>query len=239
MSDFRVIRFAIIVCLACSVVLSAAAIGLRDRQDANLIFDQRRNILKSVGLFEDGMGEAEVNAIYGERMVGLVLRPDGTVLEGRVPSDIDEAKESELLALYQRLDDGKVGAYSFPVSGKGLWSTLYGYFALEADLNTVAGITFYQHGETPGLGGEIDKPWFQHNFVGKKILDEAGDVVSVTVVKGTAADQHSDPKDLSHYVDGISGATITSRGVTKLVKMGLERYEPYFGTLRSGAGRTT
>ena len=239
MSDFRVLRFAIIVCLGCSVVLSAAAIGLRDRQQANLILDQRRNILKSVGLFQPEMAEEELNATYNERMVGLVVRADGSVVEGRNPTELDPEQEPDLLPVYQRVDDGEVAAYTIPVSGKGLWSTLYGYFALDADLNTVRGITFYQHGETPGLGGEIDKPWFQENFVGKKILDDAGNLRSITVVKGTAADRYPDPDELVHYVDGISGATITSNGVTALLEAELTRYRPYFETLRNGMGRTT
>lgn len=238
MSDFKVIRFAVIVCLGCSVFLSAAAIGLRERQEANLVFDMRRNILKSVDLFEPGMGEKEVNETYAEKVVGLVLNPDGSVIEGRDPATVDPEEEPELLPMYQRVDDGEVTAYTFPVSGKGLWSTLYGYFALEEDLNTVRGLTFYKHGETPGLGGEIDKEWFQHNFVGKKIRTESGDIVSVAVVKGHAADKHPDPKELQHYVDGISGATMTSNGVTALLRAGLERYEPYFARLR-GEGRTT
>ena len=124
-------------------------------------------------------------------------------------------------------------AYAFPIVGKGLWSTLYGYFALEGDLNTVRGITFYKHGETPGLGGEISKPWFQENFAGKRILDDDGSLVSVSVVKGFAADQYSDPGDLEHHVDGISGATITARGVSAMVKEALEQYEPYFSSIRS------
>jgi len=238
-SDLRVIRFAMIVCLACSVVLSAAAVGLRDRQDANLLFDMRRNILKSVDLYEPGMDEEAVNRTYDERIVGIVLRGDGTVVEDRNPATVDPEAEPELLPLYERVDDGKVTAYSFPVSGKGLWSTLYGYFALEADLDTVRGLTFYKHGETPGLGGEIDKPWFQHNFVGKKVRDANGEIVSVTVVKGKAADRHPDPADLQHHVDGISGATMTSNGVTALLRAGLERYEPYFSRVRNEAGRTT
>ncbi|MBZ0269376.1 NADH:ubiquinone reductase (Na(+)-transporting) subunit C [bacterium] len=238
MSDFKVIRFAVIVCLACSVCLSAAAIGLRERQEANLVFDMRRNILKSVDLYELGMGEKEVNGIYSTQMVGLVLNPDGTVIEGRDPSTVDADAEPDLLPMYQRIDDGKVTAYTFPVSGKGLWSTLYGYFALESDFNTVRGLTFYKHGETPGLGGEIDKAWFQQNFVGKKVRNESGDIVSVAVVKGQAADKHPDPKELEHYVDGISGATMTANGVTALLRAGLERYQPYFARL-SGAGRTT
>lgn len=238
MFDFRVLRFAIIVCLACSVLVSAAAVGLRDRQQENLRLDIRKNILKSVGLYDDEATQAELNATYEEKIVGLVLHPDGRVAEGRVPGDVNPDLEPELMILYQRLDEGMVTAYTFPVVGKGLWSTLYGYLALEADLNTVRGLSFYAHKETPGLGGEIEKPWFQDSFVGKEIRNDAGEFVSVTVVKGKAADRYRG-SELKHYVDGISGATITSRGVTELVKTGLLRYEPYFSQLRAGQGRTS
>jgi Na+-transporting NADH:ubiquinone oxidoreductase subunit C len=232
-SDFRVFRFAIIICLACSLLVSGAAIGLRDRQEANLVLDMRKNILKSVGLMEPDLTQDQVNSIYDQRIVGLVLREDGSVVEGRNPSDVDPAREPELMTVFQRVDDGEVTAYTLPIEGKGLWSTLYGYLALDADLDTVRGITFYKHGETPGLGGEIEKDWFQENFVGKKIR-EGDEIVSVTVVKGHAADKYPDPEQLEHHVDGISGATITSQGVTRMLKSGLERYQPYFERVRNG-----
>lgn len=234
----KVLRFAIIVCLVCSVLISAAAIGLRDRQEANLQRDIQKNILKSVGLVDPSSTPEQIGATYAERISGIVLTPDGTVIEGRKPDDVDPEKEPELLRLYQRVDDGQVVAYSFPIVGKGLWSTLYGYFALESDLNTVKGITFYKQGETPGLGAEIEKPWFQDNFVGKKILAEDGSIASVKVVKGKAADVH--PNDTEHYVDGISGATITATGVTEMVGRTIRQYEPYFAKLRGqGRGKTS
>ena len=117
-------------------------------------------------------------------------------------------------------------AFIIPISGKGLWSTLFGYFALEMDLNTVIGITFYKHGETPGLGGEVEKKWFQNNFVGKKIFDQAGEFVSIKVVKGKVNDVYSG-EALNHGVDGISGATVTSRGVSDFLKRDLLKYEQY------------
>ena len=107
-----------------------------------------------------------------------------------------------------------------PISGKGLWSTLYGYFALEMDMKTVKGITFYKHGETPGLGAEVEKKWFQNNFIGKKIFDENSNLVSITVYKGSSGDD-------IHGVDGISGATVTSNGVTNFLKSILNNYKPY------------
>lgn len=232
MSDsLKVVRFAVIVCLVCSVMVSAAALGLRDRQEANLLLDIRKNILKSVDLYDGTMAADAVNATFEQRMVGLVLNGEGRVLEGREPQDVDREKEPDLLLLYQCIDEGgRVVAYTFPIQGQGLWSTVYGYLALDADLDTVRGITFYKHGETPGLGGEVEKPWFQEQFVGKKILDDQGTIVSVSVVKGSAAALH--PNDLEHYVDGISGATITSKAVSKMIEDTLHAYEPYFGRLR-------
>jgi Na+-transporting NADH:ubiquinone oxidoreductase subunit C len=229
--NLRVVRFAVIVCLICSALVSTAALGLRDRQEANLLLDIRKNILKSVDLYRPGMPDEEVNRIFEERMVGLVLDRNGKVQEGRRPQDVDREKEPDALLLYQCLDgSGNVVAYTFPIQGQGLWSTVYGYLALEGNLDAVRGITFYKHGETPGLGGEIEQPWFQDQFVGKRILGGSGEIVSVTVAKGSAAAQHAD--ELEHYVDGISGATITSRAVSRMIMESLQAYEPYFGQLR-------
>jgi Na+-transporting NADH:ubiquinone oxidoreductase subunit C len=227
--NLRVLRFAVVVCLVCSALVSTAALGLRSRQEANLRLDIRKNILKSVDLFEPGLPADDVNRIFEERMLGLVVNRDGRVVEGRSPEDVDPEAEPDLLPIYECTDGEDVVAYTFPIQGKGLWSTVYGYFALEADLDTVRGITFYKHGETPGLGGEIEKPWFQDQFVGKRIRQD-GEVVSVGVVKGSAEDQH--PAELEHYVDGISGATITSKAVGAMLKKGIESYEPFFETIR-------
>ena len=117
-----------------------------------------------------------------------------------------------------------------PVSGKGLWSTIYGYLALQTDLSTISGITFYKHGETPGLGGEIEKEWFTNNFKGKKIRDDNGVLTSVKVVKGKVI--AGNPKEI-HEVDGISGATLTGRGVANFLKVELKKYEPFFAKIEA------
>ncbi|HSV43454.1 MAG TPA: NADH:ubiquinone reductase (Na(+)-transporting) subunit C, partial [Candidatus Bathyarchaeia archaeon] len=122
--------------------------------------------------------------------------------------------------------------YVFPVSGKGLWSTIYGYLALEPDGVTLKGISFYKHGETPGLGGEIEARWFQQNFQGKKIYDVTSQTLRpVRVAKGRAAD-HVRGRDLEFVVDGISGATMTGNGVTEMLDHGLRVYDPYFQKVR-------
>ena len=141
----------------------------------------------------------------------------------------------KLLFLYKPAD--KVVSYIIPVEGYGLWDMIYGYIALEPDLNTVKDIRFYKHQETPGLGGECSQPWFTNLFKGKKILNSRGDFVSVAVVKGKAADLHKGPA-LEHYVDGMSGGTITGKGITSFLKEDLGAYNKYFEILRrEGRGR--
>jgi len=140
-------------------------------------------------------------------------------------------ERKEFLPIYRGLDEnGETSTWCIPISGYGLWSTLYGFLALDRDLNTVVGITFYEHKETPGLGGEVDNVRWQHSWRGKKILDERGKLVGVAVKKGTV-----DPKvpfEAAHKVDGLSGATLTSNGVTRFVMADLEIYEPYFAKQR-------
>ncbi|OIO10543.1 MAG: NADH:ubiquinone reductase (Na(+)-transporting) subunit C [Elusimicrobia bacterium CG1_02_63_36] len=204
------LTFAAVVCVVCSLVVSSAAILLKDRQERNVLLDKQKNILGAVGLHASNPDE--IASLYASKIKEL---------------EVTDAK----LPLYAREESGAPAAYAFPISGKGLWSTLYGYLALEPDGDTVKGITFYKHGETPGLGAEIEKPWFQQNFVGKKILGSDGSLASVAVVKGKVAELIA-PDQQSHFVDGISGATLTSKGVTKLVRAGLERYEPFLKTIR-------
>jgi Na+-transporting NADH:ubiquinone oxidoreductase subunit C len=119
-----------------------------------------------------------------------------------------------------------------PIHGYGLWSTLYGFVALEGDLKTVVGLGFYQHAETPGLGGEVDNPNWKQQWTGKVVYDENGEV-AVQVIKGSV-----DPgmANAEHKIDGLAGATLTSRGVEKLVQfwMGKNGFRPFLDNLKSG-----
>ncbi|PCI34955.1 MAG: NADH:ubiquinone reductase (Na(+)-transporting) subunit C [Elusimicrobia bacterium] len=202
--------FAAIICIVCSLVVSSAATLLKQRQDRNVRIDQQKNILGAVGLSAE-TPEA-IEALYAKRIEKL---------------SVTDAK----LDLYVRSDDGQPAAYAFPIKGKGLWSTLYGFLALEPDGDTIKGISFYKHGETPGLGAEIEKEWFKNNFVGKKCIADDGSLASITLVKGKVKDVIA-PLLQKHFVDGISGATVTSRGVTALLRSGLEQYAPFFKTLQ-------
>ena len=119
---------------------------------------------------------------------------------------------------------GNVEAYVIPIEGNGLWDIIKGYMALEPDLNTVKGVSFYEHKETPGLGARITEDWFKNDFKGKKILDDSGQLVSITVAKGIGSGEHQ--------VDGISGATLTGKGINGFLMSDLKRYESYFKSQR-------
>ena len=122
-------------------------------------------------------------------------------------------------------DSGKLQKVILPVYGKGLWSTLYGFIALESDLNTIAGLTFYEHKETPGLGGEVDNPKWKAQWPGKTLRDADDEDIEIEVVKGQVVP--GTPSE-NHQVDGLSGATITSRGVSDLIRYWVS--EDGFGT---------
>ncbi len=219
------------ICLVCSILLSLAATGLKPMQEANQKLDVRKNIMLSLGVIERDTSKTavELNSMFENQVQGLVFDAEGKILEGMTPEELTEKDAGKRFALFRKVVDGQVVGFSFPIVGKGLWSTLKGYLALGADADTVLGITFYSHGETPGLGAEIDQPWFQNNFVGKKVRDANDRIVSVTVAKGKAVDSG---KPIEHVVDGISGATITANGVTEMVRKALMQYEPYFSRIR-------
>jgi len=226
--------FALAVCVICSFALSVVSEGLKKRKELNVKLDIKKNILKAVDL-KDPLPEKvtadQVFKVYNEKIQEIVVDGKGNILEEITPYDLG-SEETDRFAMYIYKEGGVSQAYCFPVIGKGLWSTLYGYFALESDAVTVRGITFYQHGETPGLGAEIDQDWFQSNFVGKKIWDIKEEMLRPTkVIKGKVADKYKGD-EADYHVDGISGATITSRGVTAMLDKWLNIYEPFLQQIR-------
>ena len=228
--------FTVVITIIASTLLALASTLLEERQDYNIDVDKKKNILKCVGINVDEMSSEMIVEEYSRNIENLIISYDGKVDDSILLDDliISETKstgqqfynynEKEYLPVYISSNPSSI---IIPISGKGLWSTLYGYIALEKDYNTVKGITFYQHGETPGLGGEVDKKWFQENFIGKKIYDLNDKFVSIEVVKGKVLDVYSGEK-INHAVDGISGATITSKGVSDFIKNDLKRYDEYF-----------
>lgn len=222
--------FAAIITISCSLLLALASSLLRERQEENLLLDMQKNILAAYGvlkLSDKNLNKQEIQNLYADMIKEIVVNAKGEVIQNKKPGDIDFRKNRDLFPLYLAFENGNISAYIIPVSGKGLWSTIYGQVALETDLNTIKGITFYKHGETPGLGGEIDQEWFTDNFKGKKLFKDK-ELLSVTIVKGKVTDKNIQKEDLFHYVDGISGATLTGNGINDFLKKNIIKYLPYF-----------
>ncbi|NQU40931.1 MAG: NADH:ubiquinone reductase (Na(+)-transporting) subunit C [Lentisphaerae bacterium] len=234
--QLKIVRFAMIVCLVCSVLLAFVSSFLSERQDLNRTNDIRTKVLQVFGVpVFDAKGklqisQKELDEIFATRITGIVLNGEGEVVTDRkvneLPSDeISEAnKETGLkpyypLYIYQDPDSGKK-LYGIHVAGKGLWSTIKGYMALEEDLSTIAGLVFYAHAETPGLGAEVEKAYFQDQFEGKKWM--ANQKVQHFDVKKPGG------KLNDHSVDGITAATMTSIGVEHFLNQDFAVYNTYF-----------
>ncbi|MCX7819131.1 MAG: FMN-binding protein [Kiritimatiellae bacterium] len=229
-SERYVLVYAGVVCLLASVVLTSAATGLRRRQEQAAELDRKFNVLKAFGaevVAPDGrrLPPARIEVMYRDHVRELWVDP-------RSGASLERPSGPEALPVYQWMENGRPVKTAIPVSGKGLWSTIYGYLALDAELDEIVGLTFYRHGETPGLGGEIEQPWFQDQFRGRRIARN-GEWLPIVVAKGVASPEaKSDPHRL--VVDGISGATLTGQGVTRFLNECVKKYEPYLRTARKG-----
>jgi len=243
----------LVLALVCSALVAGSAVGLRPRQESNKRLDQKKNILRAAGLYHKG---DNINALFAAIEPRIVRLADGTLLP---PGEMDpatlkqssqDAAASEPLAgdddiagltrlekfavIYLVRKRGAIEQVILPVRGKGLWSTMYGYVSLSRDFNTINGVTFYQHGETPGLGGEIENANWQTAWRGKKIYNQDGQP-AFRVVKGKAA---PDGALAEHQVDGISGATLTMEGVTNLMQFwfGDSGFKPFIERFHAKGG---
>ncbi|MBF0618543.1 MAG: NADH:ubiquinone reductase (Na(+)-transporting) subunit C [Candidatus Omnitrophica bacterium] len=221
--------FAFIICSIASFMLASLSLKLKARQEMNVTLDVKRHIFDVLKLTpplpKDVLPELALK-IFNEKIEQVVLDASGNIVPGKKHEDIKEGEALYPLFIYR--EGGKVQGYCFPIKGKGLWSMLYGYLAIQPDGKTVRGISFYKQGETPGLGSEVESLGFQQNFEGKKIWDDAlSQVEPVVVAKGKVSDRI--PKEKwPYYVDGISGATMTGKGVTALLDHWIRVYEPFF-----------
>ncbi|WP_101759604.1 Na(+)-translocating NADH-quinone reductase subunit C [Oceanicoccus sp. KOV_DT_Chl] len=247
----RTIIVALVLCIVCSLVVASAAVLLKDRQQANKKLDRYSNILAAAGLLQSGQ---DVEAQFNELVTAKVVDLDKGVYTDEVDAasfdQLRSAKEADLSArltaeddlakisrrekyalVYLVETDGELTKIILPVRGYGLWSTLHGFLALENDGNTIAGLGFSEHGETPGLGGEVDNPKWKSLWPGKKVYQD-GDV-EIELIKGSVA---PDAAGADYQVDGLAGATLTSRGVTNLVQfwMGDKGFKKFLTNLRSG-----
>lgn len=226
MSDaLKSLVFALALCLVCGVMLTAAATRLKPFQDENMRIDRNKNIIKAAGLIEEGQAYTaeRIDALFAAHIVRLGVDGAGRIMDTARPGD--DPIQGVLPVYLVTGEDGEIMSYIIPINTRGLWGRIHGYLAIDTDGVTITGFTVYQHAETPGLGGEIEKKWFQDNFVGKKLVDHHGNFVSIGVAKGRVEDYV--PEDRRpNYVDGISGATLTGRYLATGLAQILSAYEP-------------
>lgn len=213
--------FALVLCLVCSLTLTGASVGLRKYQRQNVRIDRQKNVLQSVGLVsaEKDYASEEIERLFADHIRCLRLSSTGRPLN-------EQEGDSRELPVYLNVNlDQTIENYIIPINAKGLWGDIKGYLALNKDGRTISGFTIYKHSETPGLGGEIEKQWFRGNFAGKQIVNQANEFVAVAVAKGAVRDQVPEEKQ-AHYVDGISGATLTGQYLSRGLHDILREYEP-------------
>ena len=240
--ELKVLGYAAIVCVTCSLILSVAYSALNEMQVANVVLDQKFNVLKALGVeVVDAHGKktmkpAEIGEFFEKNVQSIVLDAQGAVVneeaskltDGQITGGATGSKTRYPLYIYANPQTGEK-RYAMHISGKGLWSTLKGYLAVGDDLAHIAGLTFYDHKETPGLGAEIDRTWFQEQFTNKWLFRD-GKPVKFVVAKGKAKD--SAPQATDHAVDGIPGATMTGKGLQRFLNEDAATYNQYFETLR-------
>lgn len=212
----QVVSFALLVSVICSCLITATAIGLKDRQMANIALDKRINILKAADLIGSKRPDRDkINQLFDDHIHETVVDAEGQVLDTYQPG---------ALTLYLIQDQDTIEGYILPITTKGLWGKIHGYLAFETDGQTVAGFSVFSHSETPGLGGEIESTWFRQNFKGKKIVNAQNEFVSVGIAKGKV--ENLSQEDQPHYVDGISGATLTGKYLSEGIKETLADAKP-------------
>ncbi len=251
-----IVGFAVAICLVCAILVASSAVGLAPRQEANKLLDRQTKVLTVAGLIEEGAGlpREEITALFEATIQQKVI----DLKTGAANAEIDVATFDQQAAasdpdrsfrappnaskvrrlpnnalVFDVFEKGELTALILPIEGYGLWGTLYGYIALEPDARTILGITFYKHKETPGLGGEVDNPRWKALWPGRLAFDDRGNT-RIGVKKGVAGSPEKDP----YNVDGLSGATITSRGVTALLRfwLGEDGFGPYLASYRVRAG---
>jgi len=241
---------ALLLCLVCSVVVSVAATALKPQQQLNRLEDLQKNILSVAGLTDESQTIEQRFESIESRLVDLDTGEFTTELDvekynqrkaSKDPAQsIDLNPDQDIASIGRRAKIGKIYLVKnndvvtkviIPVKGYGLWSTLYGFVALKTDGRTIEDVTFYEHNETPGLGGEVQNRGWQEGWQGKLVYDDQGKP-AFTVTKGLAA------QDAKYEVDGLAGATITSDGVTNLVRfwVGENGFGPFLKKFAENAG---
>lgn len=257
----KTLTVALLLCIVCSIIVASSVVLLKPIQQKNKALNLKANILAAAGLLREGASPQEIEDGFSTIRAKLVDLDTGEYIDpaalGKtdaleydqrkaqkdpaistaIPGDLDIAsikRRVKFAKVYLVEEQGEIKTIILPVSGYGLWSTLHGFLALEGDANTVVGLGFYEHAETPGLGGEVDNPRWKAIWPGKRVYDlDSGAEPKLHLVKGSV---DKSKKDAMYMVDGLSGATLTSRGITNLVQYwtGQQGFQTYLNRLRKG-----
>lgn len=240
-SNTYIIIFSIVLTVILGGMLSFASVGLKPLQDKQVELDTKKKILGAVTDISGIEDPNEILALYDQKVESVVVDYEGNLVESNekgepiVAEKISIQKnyrfkpEERLYPIYKfKAEDGSIDAYVFPMWGNGLWDWISAYMAIDSDLNTVRGIAFDHKAETPGLGARIASDEIQTRYVGKEIYSDSGELVSVSMVKGEGNAGLTD-----HQVDGMSGATMTGKGVNAMIQQYLGCYQPYINKIKS------
>ena len=244
-SSGYIFGFALLVILVCGVLLSIVSGALAEKQKEEKELERKMFILKSsLGDEIAGLTKLEVAEIYSQRVEEKILNSRGEDVAGKTVGDVALRKEYKKLDKSGKLKDGEeinlplylvkdkdkkeIQFYVMPIYGFGLWDNIWGYTALQSDMNTIKGMVLDHKGETPGLGANITDADVQNRYQSKKIYNETGKLVSVIMQKGEGNDYSDDP----HSVDGMSGATLTADGVNNMLSSYLRLYQPFLETVK-------
>ncbi|MFY0598378.1 MAG: NADH:ubiquinone reductase (Na(+)-transporting) subunit C [Cyclobacteriaceae bacterium] len=241
-SNTYIIIFSIVLTVVLGGMLSLASVGLKPAQDKQVELDTKKKILGAVMDISSIEDPNELLSLYDKRVNSIVIDYMGNEIKEDkkgnpvIAEKVNIQKNSRfdiadrMYPVYMfKQDDGSIGAYIFPMFGKGLWDWISSYVAINSDLNTIRGIAFDHKGETPGLGARITSSEIQDRYVEKKIFNSQGELVSVSMVKG-----EGNPGLTDHQVDGMSGATLTGKGVNNMLIEYLNCYKPFIDKVKSG-----
>ncbi|MEM7550026.1 MAG: NADH:ubiquinone reductase (Na(+)-transporting) subunit C [Bacteroidota bacterium] len=243
-SNTYVILFAVVLTIVLGGLLSLAAVGLKPIQKIQVELDTKKQILGAVMSLD---GSEDVLKLYDERTESFVVDHMGNIISEdedgnkliaeniNIGKEYKKPVEDRKLPVFKFLsseDPSKAESYIFPMYGNGLWNNIWAFVALDTDFNTIKGVAFDHVGETPGLGARITSPVIQGRYKGKEIYDESGSLVSITMVKGENGNNEELGK---HKVDGMSGATLTAKGVNAMLESYLNYYQPYIKKLKNNS----
>jgi Na+-transporting NADH:ubiquinone oxidoreductase subunit C len=233
----------LIACIACAVIVSVTAVSVRPEQNLNIENEKKLKILAAAGIVTNEVDKefSKIETLYIDFVSNQLIQIEGNYDHIKASASAESSsiipKKQDIAILKRRENvapiyvwyskEEQIEKVVLPIRGYGLWGTLYGYISLDADLNTVKGIEYYDHKETPGLGGEVDSPAWKSDWNGKKVYNSSGEVI-LYVTKG--------PSSEDYEIDGISGATLTSNGVTNMIRywLGENGYGPVLQQLREG-----